>query len=124
MSTSLRIDARVEGGETAVLSLAGDVDVASTQQVKDAALKLMSQGARNLVMDVSDTEYLDSAGLGMMVGLLKRVKERGGAMAVAGAKGRVKYVFEITHLDLVLTLSEDVRAALKEVGQASKEIGQ
>jgi anti-sigma B factor antagonist len=117
MASSLTIEARLESGETAVISPVGEVDIANTQEVRDAALKLMSQGARHVVVDLSRTEYLDSAGLGMLVGLLKRVRERGGAMAVAGAKGRVKYVFDITHLDLVLALCEDVATALKEVGR-------
>ena len=117
MASSLTIEARLENRETAVVSLVGEVDIANTQEVKNAALKLMSQGARHLVVDLSRTQYLDSAGLGMLVGLLKRVKERGGKMAVAGVKERVKYVIEITHLDLVLTLCEDVATALKEVEQ-------
>ena len=117
MVTALRIDARMEGAETGVLALTGEVDIANTQQVRDAALKLIAGGAKNLAVDLSATEYLDSAGLGTLVGLLKRIKERGGRMAVAAPQPVVRRLFEITGLNRVLPVCDDVGAALKEVGR-------
>ncbi|HUU54006.1 MAG TPA: STAS domain-containing protein [Armatimonadota bacterium] len=115
MTTPLKIDARAEGKETAVLSLAGEVDVANAAQVRDSALKLISSGVKRLVVDLNATEYMDSTGLGMLVGLLKRMRESGGDVLIAVARPRVKRLFEITGLIQVFRIYDDAAAALKEV---------
>ena len=113
----LRVETRLAGEGTAVLSLAGEVDVSNTARVREAALQLLSGGTKKLVVDLSATEYMDSAGLGMLVGLLKRLKESGGAMGIAGARPRVKDLFEVTGLSQIFALYGDVATALKEVGR-------
>ena len=114
MSAALEITSRREGDKAAVLSLAGEVDVANTPQVRDTALQLVSAGVVRLVIDLSATEYMDSAGLGTLVGLHKRLIERGGALLLAGPKPRVKRLLDITGLDQILAVHGDVAAALKE----------
>jgi len=116
MATPLRIGTQLKGEGLAVLSLSGEVDVSNTPQVRDAALGLLSGGATKLVVDLSETTYMDSAGLGTLVGLLKRLKEAKGAMAIAGAAPRVQRLFEITNLNRIFSLYPDVAAAAKEVG--------
>ena len=115
MATPLKIDARTEGPDTAVISLTGEVDVANAAQVRDSALMLVDSGAKNLVVDLNSTEYMDSTGLGMLVGLLKRTKEIGGDVVIAAAQPRVKRLFEITGLTQVFRIYDEVAAALKEV---------
>jgi len=115
MTMPLKIDARTEGEETAVLSLAGEVDVANAEQVRDAALKLMSGGIKHLVVDLNAMEYMDSTALGMLVGLQKRMKESGGEVAIAGPKPQIRRLFEITGLTQVFRIYDDAAAALKEV---------
>jgi anti-sigma B factor antagonist len=116
MTTPLRIESRREGKESGVIALIGEVDVANTGQVREAALKLLSDGVKGLVVDLSGTEYMDSAGLGTLIGLRKRLKEVGGALAIAGPRPRVNRLFEITGLNQILSICNDVAAALKEVG--------
>jgi len=115
MTTPLKIDAHTEDDDTAVLCLAGEVDVANAGHVRDAALKLMSDSVKHLIVDLNATEYMDSTGLGTLVGLLKRMKESGGEVLIAAAQPRVKRLFEITGLNQVFRIYEDVAAALKEV---------
>jgi len=115
MATSLRIGARTEGNDIAILSLTGEVEVANASQVRDAALKLVSGGRKYLVVDLSGVEYMDSTGLGTLVGLHKRLREAGGQVLIAGAQPRVRKIFDITGLTQVFRMHEDVSAALKEV---------
>jgi anti-sigma B factor antagonist len=117
MTTPLTIDAKDLGDGVGVIELEGEVDVANTPQVREAALRLISGGVKNLVTDLSRVEYMDSSGLGMLVGLLKRLKESDGRLLVAAAQPRVKRLFEITGLEKVLPLYDDASAALKEVGR-------
>jgi anti-sigma B factor antagonist len=115
MTTPIKIGARSEDSETAVLSLAGEVDVANAGQVRDAALKLIAGGTKHLVVDLTSTDYMDSTALGTLVGLQKRLRESGGEVTIAGAQPRVSKLFEITGLTQVFRTYEDVSAALKEV---------
>lgn len=116
MATPLRIESRLAGEGSAVLALAGEVDVSNTPQVREAGIKLLADGATRLVVDLSRAEYMDSAGLGTLVGMLKRVKEAGGAMAIAGPQPRVRRLFEITGLDQIFAIYDDLGTAMKEVG--------
>jgi len=115
MVTPLTIDAHRTDLGAGVLSLHGEVDVANSHQVREAALSLLAGGVKGLVIDLSATAYLDSAGLGILVGLLKRVKESGVTMAIAGPQPQVKRLFEITRLNQVFSMHEDVTSALQEV---------
>jgi len=114
MTTQLKIESHMEGQYAAVLSLSGEVDVANVARVREAALKLLERQIKRLIVDLSNVEYMDSSGLGALVALLKRVRESGGQMPLAGAKPRVRRLFEITGLDQIFSLHEDVPAALKE----------
>jgi len=116
MATPLRVGSRLTGEGSAVLSLAGEIDVSNTPEVREAGVKLLSDGATRLVVDLSQTEYMDSAGLGTLVGMLKRVKEAGGAMTIAGPQPQVRRLFEITGLDQIFAIYGDLGTAMKEVG--------
>lgn len=116
MDTQLEIASRMVGAETGVLSLSGEVDVSNVQQVREAALKLLERGAKNLVFDLAATEYMDSSALGALVGLLKKLKELGGTLAIAAAQPPVERLFVITGLNQVFPLCDAVEGALKEVG--------
>ncbi len=115
MTQPFRIESRRADTDSAVLSLQGEVDVANSQRVRDAALSLLGSGVKKLVVDLTKTEYLDSAGLGILVGLLKRVKESDLKMIIAGAQPQVQRLFEITKLNQVFPMREDVASALQEV---------
>lgn len=115
MAAPLRIESRMEGEETGLVVLVGEVDVANAPEVREAALGLMAKGARRFVADLSGITYMDSSGLGTLVGLLKRLREWGGKMAIAGAQPQVKRLFDITGLDEIFVMCDDAAGALKEV---------
>jgi anti-sigma B factor antagonist len=115
MTTPLKIDSRTEGDDIAILSLTGEVDVANAAQVRDAALQLIERGATRLIVDLSQTEYMDSTALGTLVGLLKRLKESDGQLVIAAPQPRVRRLFTITGLDRIFPLRGDLEAALQEV---------
>jgi len=115
MENSLQISSRREGNDSAVLSLQGEVDVSNCELVKQAAAALLAENVTRLVVDLSGTEYLDSAGLGILVGLLKRVNESALTLVIAGARPQVKRVFVITKLNQVFTMRDDLASALQEV---------
>ena len=66
---------------------------------------------RNVVMDLSGVDFLDSSGLGSLIALLKRVSERGGDMKIAGLQKKVRMVFEITRAFKVFEIFDNADEA-------------
>lgn len=95
-----------------VLAVTGELDVATAPRVRQEAVRLASEGARKLVLDLSGVSFLDSTGLGVIVGILKRVRTHGGELALAGAEPQVRKVFEITRMTDILPLHDTVEAAI------------
>ena len=118
---NLEVRTRAISPELAVVELIGEADVYSSSLAKDAMLKLLESGTRNLIVDLEKADYLDSTALGLLVGMLKRVRERDGSLGLLNPKPRVKKVFEITRLDQVFPFYESESqaiAAMSGKGQA------
>jgi anti-sigma B factor antagonist len=96
----------------AVVTISGQVDLASAPGLRACLLDLASDGKVRIVVDLSTTEFLDSTGLGALVAGLKRVRLRGGEMRLVVPTPSVRKVFEITSLDRVFPLFDDLTAAL------------
>jgi anti-sigma B factor antagonist len=95
----------------AVLTVTGEVDVATAPQLRQEAVRLTTGGQANLVMDLSGVDFLDSTGLGVIVGVLKRARTHGGELAIAGAENHVRKVFDITRISDVLPMFATVEEA-------------
>ncbi|NIM00844.1 MAG: anti-sigma factor antagonist [Acidobacteria bacterium] len=100
-------------GEVAVLSFeAGEVlDSYVASDVKAQAFRRLDRRA-DLVIDLGNLEFVDSAGLGVLVGIYKRIQQCGQRVAVARAQPYVARVMRIIKLDRVFESFEDVPAAL------------
>ncbi len=96
------------------LAVAGEIDLASAPVLKGALLARLSVGATRLVLDLSGVTHMDSTGLGVLVGVQRRLPEDG-AIAIAGATPAVRSLFELTGLDRCFELFATVDAALAEV---------
>ena len=77
---------------------------------------LATDEARALVLDLSQVDYMSSAGLGTVVWLGKRLRERKQGYAVAGLRDRVAQVFKLSGLDRILPIYPDVAAAEAALG--------
>ncbi len=74
-----------------------------------------SPGVRNLVLDLENIEYLDSAGLNAFVDLLSIVRERHGRIAIAAATQQVEVLFKLTRLELVFSIRRTVIEAVDAI---------
>jgi anti-sigma B factor antagonist len=101
----------------AVLAATGEVDVATAPQLRQEAVRLVSAGHTRLVIDLSGVDFLDSTGLGVVVGVLKRVRTYDGELAIAGAENHVRKVFDITRISDVLPMFETVDEACAAIGE-------
>lgn len=96
----------------AVITVVGSVDLATAPKMRDRISDVVGDGHLHLVVDLSETEFLDSTGLGALVGALKRLRLKDGEIRVVCTPGHIRRVFEITHLDRVFSLHESLDAAV------------
>lgn len=102
----------VERDGWAVLAVSGEVDVATAPRLRERLIELVNSGRHRIVVDLSGVEFLDSTGLGVLVGALKRVRTHDGELALVCAEPRILKVFEITGLTKVFTMFGSVDEAV------------
>ena len=91
-------------GDSYVIALAGEVDLYTAPEFKQQLLEVISQGAKNVVVDFSDTTFIDSTTLGVLVGGVKRLRSNDGQLALVCNDRNITKIFEITGLDRVFTI--------------------
>ena len=94
-----------------VVAVKGEVDLATAPTLKNRLLDLVTAGSREIVVDLSSTDFLDSTGLGAVVAAFKRVRAHDGNLTLVATTARVKRVFEITNLDRVVPICATVEEA-------------
>jgi anti-sigma B factor antagonist len=122
MAIDPTLDFRVDverRGTTAIATVRGDVDIASAPAVRSSVIEALADGATHIVIDLDEVDFLDSTGLGVLVGALKRARTRGGRLQVVCNQPRLRKVFEITGLDTVFDLQSTVAAAVASEPGAS-----
>ena len=95
-----------------VVAVTGELELATAPRLRQQVVSLIGGGRAQLVIDLSGVDFIDSVGLGVVVGALKRCRTHGGDLMVAGAVPRVRALFEITRLDEIIDLHPDLAAAL------------
>ena len=101
----------------AVLRVTGEIDVATAPRLREQVVALVAEGATRLVVDLEGVDFIDSTGLGALVGALKRVRTQGGELAIVCTKDRLLKVFEITGLVRVFDIHDTVDAAVAAGGE-------
>ena len=94
-----------------VVDVGGEIDVSTSPKLRERLVALVSGGAYRLVVDLEDVEFIDSTGLGVLVGVLKRTRARGGSMSLVCSQDGLLRVFRITGLERVFSIYGSVDAA-------------
>ncbi|MBB2986315.1 STAS domain-containing protein [Terracoccus luteus] len=103
---------RADHGDRTVVRLGGEIDVYTAPLVREKLDEQITAGRTDLVVDLTDVTFLDSTGLGVLVGRLKLTRTMGGSMRLVGTDDRVLKVFAITGLDKVFEVHPDLESAL------------
>ncbi len=96
----------------AVVRPTGDVDAYTSGRLRAALHEAVGGSARLVVVDLTDVTFIDSSGLGALVGAHRRMLEAGGVLRVVRPPQTVGRAFELTGLDEVLELYDDRESAL------------
>ncbi len=81
--------------------LKGEVDIYTASQLKETLNDMVSSKAEDVIVDASELDYIDSTGLGVLIGILKRLKQQEKDIYILNARQNVKKLFSITGLDKI-----------------------
>jgi anti-sigma B factor antagonist len=100
-------------GDTSIITLVGEIDVYTAPRLRQALIDLVSQGSTDIVVDMDRVDFLDSTGLGVLVGGLKRVKSSDGDLRLVVTQDRIMKIFDITGLSKVFPIHGSLDDALQ-----------
>ncbi len=95
-----------------VVAVRGEVDIATAPKLREKLVELASHGAQKVVVDLEGVDFLDSTGLGVLIGGMKRLRGLDGDLTLVCTQPRILKVFEITGLNRAFTIHETVDAAV------------
>ena len=107
------------GDGTSLISLAGEVDLYTAPEFKQQLLEVIGEGAKTVLVDLTDTTFIDSTTLGVLVGGVKRLRPNGGQLALVCDDRNITKIFEITGLDRVFTIYPTREDALAKLGDGA-----
>jgi anti-sigma B factor antagonist len=114
MAIDFQITDRKVDDDTHVVSVAGEIDLFTAPEFKQRMSAPIDAGRSRLVVDLSETSFIDSSSLGVLIGAHRRLKLRGGTLLVVCENEAITKTFKITGLDGVFTLASTVEAALSD----------
>jgi anti-sigma B factor antagonist len=111
----LSIDVKAEdGGRTTTFKLSGSLDLATAPTVRAALNEASEKGGNHLIVDLRQLEFLDSTGLGVLIGAHRRAVERGGSFRLVISDGPISRLLNITGLIGVFGVYHSTEDARKD----------
>lgn len=111
---ALTVSTRNDPG-CAIVAVSGDVDISTSPDLREALADVLAAGDRCVVVDLSAVRFIDSTGLGVLVGAYTAVRNAGGRLAVVNDHAAVLKVLNITALDEVLGVQPTLDRAVAAV---------
>lgn len=100
-----------------VVAASGEIDVATAPELRQRLTDLVDGGRERLVVDLEDVDFIDSTGLGVLVGCVRRARSEDGDLRLVCTNSRLLKVFEATGLHEVFTIVSSVADAVAAEAQ-------
>ena len=97
---------------TTIVAVGGEIDVYTAPKLRDRITELVADGVFTIVIDMESVEFLDSTGLGVLVGGLKKVRAHDGSLELICTQDRLLKIFRITGLAKVFVIHDSADGAL------------
>src|SRR3954454_17995298 len=110
-SVDLSLSTRTVGDRT-IVEVGGEIDVYTAPKLREQLVELVNDGSYHLVVDMEGVDFLDSTGLGVLVGGLKRVRAHEGSLRLVCNQERILKIFRITGLTKVFPIHTSVEEAV------------
>ena len=94
-----------------MLDIVGEVDLYTAPALRERIASLIDGGVRRLVVNLEEVGFLDSSGLGVLIGALRRLKEHDGVLRLVCNEGSTLKVLTVTGLDKVFQIHTDLGSA-------------
>jgi anti-sigma B factor antagonist len=107
----MEIDVTQSSG-VAIVAPRGDLDMATVQDVRRALAGLLDRGQSRLLVDLDDVGYIDSSGIGALIGAMKQARAAGGDVRLCALQDDVRAIFEITRLEQAMSIHPTRQEAL------------
>jgi len=113
----IKVNVRDHDGQRpcSIVDLNGEIDVYTSPKVKEAIMGLIDAGHYELVINLENVRYIDSTGLGVLIGGLKRVREHSGAVNLVCTNPQIKKIFDITGLVKIFGIFDTEAAACENL---------
>ena len=116
---SLTISTRQVGGVT-IVDIRGRIVVGEeSASVRDVVCDLLSKGQKQILVNLGAVDYIDSMGLGSLVGAFVSVRKQGGELKLLNLTNKVTDLMQITKLYTVFDIMNDEAAGVKSFGQST-----
>jgi len=111
----IKINSKQVKDKTHVIEVNGEIDVYTSPKVKEAINALIEEGSYFLAVNLEGVRYIDSTGLGVLIGALKKVREHDGNITLVCTNPQIKKIFNITGLVKIFSISKTEEEALKNM---------
>ena len=109
----LKLEIKKEKDYTHII-VHGEIDLYNANELKEKVNMSTDRAASsNVIIDLKDVEYIDSTGLGILIGIKRRVNEKGGRLILVLYSDRINKLFEITGLNKIFTISRSFESAVE-----------
>jgi anti-sigma B factor antagonist len=106
-----------------VVAVRGEIDLFTAPELKQVLAESIEAGRVRIIVDLTETTFLDSTALGVLIGAVKRLRSRDGALAIVNVDENIAKTFEITGLDQIFTILPSREAAVDAVAAAHDSAG-
>ena len=110
---NMTINVRKAAGMTSIVDIKGEITSAAENMLMDAYTQAVTQGARNIVLNFKDLEYMNSSGIGLLVTLLIRTRRQQHHLIACGLSEHYRQIFELTRLNDAIAIYPNEADALR-----------
>lgn len=106
------VSCQSEANGIAVVNVQGEVDVYTAPRLREELHRCLDQGNHQIIVNLAEVAYMDSSGLGVLIGALKRAREEKGDLLVAAPNARISRILDVTGLSKIFNVRDTVPAAV------------
>lgn len=118
----LSIDLKHDNDGTLLFKLRGSLDLATAPTVRAALSDATEKGSNNLIIDLTELEFLDSTGLGVLIGAHRRAAERGETFRLIVSDGPISRLLNITGLIAVFVVHRSIEDARNDKSRVAPSL--